>query len=111
MFQKSDLLVVIVLGWMGVALMTEGVGLANSITGTALSNTAAGLLSAGIGGSAAFAARHVRGALGAGSGYSQLRQGTADNIGGFMQMGSDAKAVGARVAGLIRPSVPKPAAS
>ena len=110
-FLEGNLLVIIALGWMGVALMTEGVGLANSITGTALSNTAAGIMTAGIAGSAAMAARYGRGAATAGSGYNRLRQGTTDNIGGFMQMGSDAKAAGARVAGLIRPSVPKPAAS
>ena len=106
-FQQSDFLVVIVLGWMGVALMTEGVGLANSITGTALSNTAAGILTAGIAGSAAMMARYGRGAATAGSAYNRMRQGTSDNIGGFMQMGRDAKAVMSRAAGVARPFVPR----
>ena len=104
---KDKLLVIIALGWMGVALMTEGVGLANSITGTALSNTAAGILTAGIAGSAAMMARYGRGAATAGSAYSRMRQGTSDNIGGFMQMGRDAKAVMSRAAGVARPFVPR----
>ena len=105
-FLEGNLLVVIALGWMGVALMTEGVGLANSITGTALSNTAAGILTAGIAGSAAAASRVGRGVLGAGSGYGRMRQGVSENIGGFAQMGSDAKAVMSRAAGVARPFMP-----
>lgn len=105
-FLKGNLLVIIALGWMGVALMTEGVGLANSITGTALSNTAAGILTAGIAGSAAAASRVGRGVLGAGSGYGRMRQGVSENIGGFAQMGSDAKAVMSRAAGVARPFMP-----
>lgn len=110
-FLKGNLLVIIALGWMGVALMTEGVGLANSITGTALSNTAAGILSAGIAGSAAMAARYGRGALGLGNSYASGRESFFGNMSGIKQAGSDAKAIGSRVAGVLRPSVPKPGAS
>ena len=53
----SDYLTVMILGWLGVALMTEGIALANSITGTALSNTAAGIITAGVAGSAMWAGR------------------------------------------------------
>lgn len=35
------------LGWLGTAFMTEATGMANSITGSALSNTAAGIITAG----------------------------------------------------------------
>ena len=49
---SSDYLTVLILGWLGVALMTEGIGLANSITLSKLSNTAAGIITAGITGSA-----------------------------------------------------------
>ena len=54
---SSSYLTVLMLGWLGVALMTEGIGLANSITGTILSNTAAGIITAGVTGSAAWVGR------------------------------------------------------
>ena len=54
---SSSYLTVLILGWLGVALMTEGIGLANSITGTILSNTAAGIITAGVTGSAAWVGR------------------------------------------------------
>ena len=54
---SSRYLTVLMLGWLGVALMTEGIGLANSITATLLSNTAAGTITAGVTGSAAWAGR------------------------------------------------------
>ena len=54
---SSSYLTVLMLGWLGVALMTEGIGLANSITGTILSNTASGIITAGVTGSAAWVGR------------------------------------------------------
>ncbi|MBC7953627.1 MAG: hypothetical protein H7Z12_17650 [Rhodospirillaceae bacterium] len=51
-------LVILFLGWMGTALMTEGTAIANSIAQTALTNTAAGILSAGVAGSAMAGAKH-----------------------------------------------------
>ncbi|WP_135078583.1 hypothetical protein [Terasakiella sp. SH-1] len=46
-------LTILILGWAGSALMTEGIGLANSITGSSLSNTAAGVMTAGVMGTGA----------------------------------------------------------
>ncbi|WP_417798696.1 hypothetical protein [Terasakiella pusilla] len=46
-------LTILILGWAGSALLTEGIGLANSITGSSLSNTAAGVMTAGIMGTGA----------------------------------------------------------
>lgn len=51
--------IALALGWMGSAFMTEAVGMANSITGSALSNTSAGILTAGLVGSAAAVASRV----------------------------------------------------
>lgn len=53
---NPQFLIIMVLGWIGTALMTEGVSLANSIAGTALTNTAAGTMTAGTAGSALFLA-------------------------------------------------------
>lgn len=52
-----DFLLAIILGWLGTALMTEGVAIANSITGSMLTNTAAGIITAGLAGSTAAVAR------------------------------------------------------
>lgn len=46
-FDDLGLWLVIILGWCGMAFQAEGVGLANSITGAQLTNTAAGILTAG----------------------------------------------------------------
>ncbi len=56
-WNKKEYILAVVLGWMGTAFMTEAVGLANSITGSALSNTSVGVLSAGMAGSAAMLAK------------------------------------------------------
>jgi len=53
---NPEFLVVMFLGWMGTALLTEGTSIANSIAGTMLTNTASGIMTAGISGSAAAAA-------------------------------------------------------
>jgi type IV secretion system protein TrbL len=52
---NPDLVVLILLGWMSSAFMAEATSIANSITGSALSNTGAGIITAGVTGSAAFA--------------------------------------------------------
>ncbi|WP_155801816.1 hypothetical protein [Magnetospirillum molischianum] len=52
---NPEFLVVMFLGWMGTALLTEGTSIANSIAGTMLTNTASGIMTAGISGSAAAA--------------------------------------------------------
>jgi len=50
---NEQYLTILILGWAGSALMTEGIGLANSITGSSLSNTAAGVMTAGVMGTGA----------------------------------------------------------
>ena len=103
-FWESDVLVFIALGWMGVALMTEGVGLANSITGTALSNTAAGLLTAGISGTAAMATRQTRRVAGlVGSRGMAARESMMERMtGGSGAVGTPQT----RAEGVARPFVP-----
>lgn len=54
---NTNFILAVALGWIGTALMTEAVGIANSITGSALSNTAVGIMSAGMAGSAAMLAK------------------------------------------------------
>lgn len=51
---NPDFLVILFLGWAGTALMTEGTAIANSIAQTALTNTAAAVLTGGVAGSALF---------------------------------------------------------
>ena len=74
-----QILTAMALGWMGTALMTEGVGIANSVTGSALSNTAAGIMTAGIAGSALAGAgaawRHKQGIAGKAMGAAGLAGG------------------------------------
>ena len=45
---SSGYLTVMILGWLGTALMAEGIGLANSITGTILTNDAAKVIAGGV---------------------------------------------------------------
>jgi type IV secretion system protein TrbL len=45
-FDNPDLLVAIVMGWLGIAMMAEATSLANSIAGTFLSNAGAAMISA-----------------------------------------------------------------
>lgn len=52
-FGEPEFFLAVALGWMGTAFMTEAVGIANSITGSALSNTSIGILTAGIASTAA----------------------------------------------------------
>ena len=74
---SSDYLTILMLGWVGAALMTEGIGLANSIAGTALSNTAAAVITAGVTASAGVAWRHVAKPGLAGGGNLVLKEGLA----------------------------------
>jgi hypothetical protein len=50
-------LVILFLGWMGTALVTEGTSIANSIAQTALTNAAAGIMTAGVSASAIMAGK------------------------------------------------------
>ena len=54
---SSRYLTVMMLGWLGAALMTEGIGIANSITGSLLSNTAAAVIAGGVSATAGWVAR------------------------------------------------------
>jgi len=49
---NPEFLVVMFLGWMGTALLTEGTSIANSIAGTMLTNSASGIMTTGVSGSA-----------------------------------------------------------
>jgi len=51
---NPDFLVILFLGWAGTALMTEGTAIANSISHTFLTNTAAGIMATGAAASALF---------------------------------------------------------
>jgi|GEM_PF-2490567 len=88
-WNNADFILAVALGWMGTALMTEAVGIANSITGSALSNTSAGILTAGLAGSAFAVASRVHPGLRfatsaagyAGAAYSQGGAGIKEAIG------------------------------
>ncbi|MCA1908960.1 MAG: type IV secretion system protein [Magnetospirillum sp.] len=54
---NPEFLVIMFLGWAGTALMTEGTSIANSIAQTALTNAAAGIMTAGVTGSALWAGK------------------------------------------------------
>jgi type IV secretion system protein TrbL len=58
---NPEFLVVMALGWMGTALMTEGTSIANSIAGTALTNVAAGIMTGGVATSGLTAASATKG--------------------------------------------------
>lgn len=54
---NTKFLVILFLGWAGTALMAEGTSIANSIAQTALTNAAAGIMTAGVSASAMLAGR------------------------------------------------------
>lgn len=78
---NEQYLVILILGWAGSALMTEGIGLANSITGSSLSNTAAGVMTAGVMGTGAAVASKAMSpakmAMGAAGGVAGVAASTA----------------------------------
>ncbi len=79
-FANPEFFLAVALGWMGSAFMTEAVGIANSITGSALSNTSIGILTAGMASTAmAVAAKSPIAAAVVGKGAS-LIQGGPDGI-------------------------------
>lgn len=93
-------LVILFLGWMGMALMTEGTSIANSIAGTALTNTAAGLMTAGISASAG-AAMSSAGNLASGNTFADIRDSATRGLHGWRSVGGGIGAVGGGVAGLL----------
>lgn len=57
---NPKLILAIALGWMGSAFLTEATGMANSITQSALTNSAIGMITGGAAGSALFAAKRLK---------------------------------------------------
>lgn len=76
---NPQFLVILFLGWMGTALMTEGTAIANSIAQTALTNTAAGIMTAGAAGTA-LAASRVLNPLNAGSRITKGLEGAGQQL-------------------------------
>jgi len=70
-------LVILFLGWIGTALMTEGTSIANSVTQSMLTNAAAGILTAGVAGSALAAGKTIAPSLNpfSGRGLSNVGKG------------------------------------
>ena len=73
MFSQKEYWLALALGWAGTALLAEGTGIANSIANSSLTNTSAGIMMAGIAGSA-------HGLAKAGLGFGKRR---AAGIGGI----------------------------
>ena len=88
---SPKLITIIVLGWLGTALMTEATSIANSITGSLLTNTAAGIMTAGITGSALAAASLAAKAspLGMAAGLAGMRDGTLNSMAAASSVASD----------------------
>lgn len=71
-----------------------------------LSNTAAGIITAGIGGSAVAAARLGGKALGAGNAFTGARERFKGNVEGVVQFGKDVGGGLSRVAKVAKPFMP-----
>lgn len=87
---NPQFLVILFLGWMGTALMTEGTSIANSIAQTALTNTAVGILTTGAAATGGMAAK-AAGALNpitAGSRYTDAASWFSNQAAGWQQMGN-----------------------
>ncbi|NMM46490.1 hypothetical protein HH303_18510 [Rhodospirillaceae bacterium KN72] len=96
---NPDFILAVALGWMGTAFMTEATGIANSITESALTNTGAGIITAGASASALAAGKAIKSAP-----ASQAAMGAASGAAGAV--GSNAaffagKALGATPAGAV----------
>ena len=89
---NPGLVILILLGYLSAALMTEAVGIANSITGSALSNTAVGTFTAGATatGAGILAQRHRVNPLAWGRGYTGMKGSVGSGAEGLGQMGRDA---------------------
>ena len=99
---NPDFILILALGWIGTALMAEGVSVANSIAGTALTNTAAGIMMAGAaatGLGAAKAGLHAGNPLTMGRRFSGGVKAAGEEIGGWMAMGHAAGGAAGAVAG------------
>lgn len=72
---NPQFLVILFLGWMGTALMTEGISMANSIASTALTNSAVATMTAGAAGTALMLGKKGPGMAGnAAAGFSRAWQ-------------------------------------
>ncbi len=90
---NARFLLILALGWLGTAFLTEATSIANSIAGTLLSNTAAGIITAGTVGTAMAVAKGTYGSLNPmtiGARYAGFKGGLAKNAEGLQQMGQDA---------------------
>ena len=82
-FENSKFLMILFLGWIGTALMTEGTSMANSIAGTMLTNTAAGVMTAGAAATAGAAWKYGSKAAGAaGNMLGKLGEFSSNNLWG-----------------------------
>jgi type IV secretion system protein TrbL len=107
---NPEFILIMALGWIGTALMTEGVSLANSIAGTALTNTAAGLMTAGAaatGLGAAKAGLHGANPLTMGRRFAGGLDAASKELGGWAAMGKGAAGVAGAAAGGVASLVDK----
>jgi type IV secretion system protein TrbL len=107
---NPQFILIMALGWIGTALMTEGVSLANSIAGTALTNTAAGLMTAGAaatGLGAAKAGLHGANPFTMGRRFTGGLDAASKELGGWAAMGKGAAGVAGAAAGGVASLVDK----
>ena len=90
-FTNTRLLVLIILGWLSTAFMTEATAIANSITGSALSNTGVGTITAGAlaTGAGVLSQRHKINPLAWGRGYANMGASVGQGIGGLSSLKGD----------------------
>lgn len=88
-FSNGDFLLILGLGLIGSALMTEGTSVVNSFMGTMFTNAAAGIITAGTTAVAAMAAKKAN-PLTLGSRYADAVGNIGKNVGGYAAMGSHA---------------------
>ena len=82
-----QIFILAMLGWAGIAFMLDAVGIANSLSGSVLSNIGSGMMTAGMGAMAATALHYGKSGVGkpaanlAGHALGMLGQNAANNIG------------------------------
>jgi hypothetical protein len=90
---NARFLLILALGWLGTAFLAEATSIANSIAGTLLSNTAAGIITAGTVGTALAVAKGTSGSLNPmsiGARYAGFKENLSNNASGLKELGSDA---------------------
>ena len=100
----SELILLIILGWMASGFMTEATHIANSITSSSLSNTGVGVLTAGATATAGFTwpQKNKANPLAWGRGYGNARKAFLENKDGYGQMREDAGSLYQRVKDVSR---------